>query len=917
MWIPEDLLSEAFGAFVKNHKRYGSNVPGPLEARKRAAKRRATYLAHPSGATSNSEPFGLYDTSLHGGWWQKAENTPENTNTAWQWPFIFRKVAVGPPPPLPTSATEEGSIRDSSPTYDDLASKRAEERLRKALRNVQDHATLIETLTSLSINLRHSPHLAEIILKEILIGSWDYSEIAEYLLDPRTNSSGTASHVFILENWREHPDLITWLLSQDTLTKAVELGLLDVVDIQRVLLLVPKLETSIFPIGVTWASFCRRLLESMSNSKVLSLEDLGKPFVHRWLQAIPRETFCLSVPELLWGLYKFTGSSNEQALEAVIHSSISMASGNSIQHLHGLIDFLLAQPHEYLRQIVFPLSYRFVKEAGPCTPASEAATGISQRADWSFRRDLLQMVRGLAKDTENSDEILSFDAAADSQFSPLSLPRLGTKGLKIVSEFSGVQDLRQQRLANVSQLELWYAVLANLGSQQWNKFEVGIEDFRAFTNAVWPDVASRRQRSLTAIWVLMTLSVRDKIAINLVPLSKAVIHVLRRDFLGDSKRQIDNILVIVLRALELSPLPAKNKLLWRLSTLSQNFVDVRSSYWELLQLLKDIETDPLDMLRDDNKYFLIRHHFPGKLIRISQCMNSNMSKFEKVCIGVIRDGKDCVNIVQRLLLHNTQLKSALRRTSTSKLSNSEGKERTKASLQNALGGYSHTRLVNMVHNLAQEMAWTECLSPRSALRKVLCIRGFLLMCGVPLTSSMARALWHAGVTRYNRDSLSPGYHQVQWLYGQVATIEGRDVADRLLNNSGCIGLYDLRHEIPANPVCQDKSSGPVAHFGEKPDLDIERMMYAATTNGRIMENFLTNTFEGSPPLPRRDEPPSSSPVSATAHGSACTEVTSCGLPSSLDRASTKKMKRNRNKKVRPLQASEADELGFLESHTPK
>ena len=43
IWISDELLSEAFNAYARvshSARRYGSNVPGPLEARRRASKRR-------------------------------------------------------------------------------------------------------------------------------------------------------------------------------------------------------------------------------------------------------------------------------------------------------------------------------------------------------------------------------------------------------------------------------------------------------------------------------------------------------------------------------------------------------------------------------------------------------------------------------------------------------------------------------------------------------------------------------------------------------------------------------------------------------------------------------------------------------------------------------------------------------------
>ena len=69
VWISDDLLAVAFNRFFPSscpqQKRHGSHTPGPLEARRRAAKRRMTVSAgfcpqHPFPSTFNWRAwFGL------------------------------------------------------------------------------------------------------------------------------------------------------------------------------------------------------------------------------------------------------------------------------------------------------------------------------------------------------------------------------------------------------------------------------------------------------------------------------------------------------------------------------------------------------------------------------------------------------------------------------------------------------------------------------------------------------------------------------------------------------------------------------------------------------------------------------------------------------------------------------------------
>lgn len=79
IWISDELLSEAFNRYVRvSHasRRYGSNVPGPLEARKRAAKRRMGCAV----AASNMGPPGGDFGALFGG-----GNGGNKVENGWSW----------------------------------------------------------------------------------------------------------------------------------------------------------------------------------------------------------------------------------------------------------------------------------------------------------------------------------------------------------------------------------------------------------------------------------------------------------------------------------------------------------------------------------------------------------------------------------------------------------------------------------------------------------------------------------------------------------------------------------------------------------------------------------------------------------------------------------------------------------------
>lgn len=94
IWISDELQSEAFVRFVRvsrTSKRYGSRVPGPLEAHRRLSKRRMGLASAGATGLPPATDFG----ALFG-----AGTLPEHS-LRWQPPSLDSGVGYGPPPPPP------------------------------------------------------------------------------------------------------------------------------------------------------------------------------------------------------------------------------------------------------------------------------------------------------------------------------------------------------------------------------------------------------------------------------------------------------------------------------------------------------------------------------------------------------------------------------------------------------------------------------------------------------------------------------------------------------------------------------------------------------------------------------------------------------------------------------------------------
>lgn len=99
LWITDEVLTDAFNRFARvSHthtcRRYGSNVPGPLEARRRLARRR---MALASVAASSGPP-GPDLGALFG--FGSGQPLPMENSWKWQAPSVqVPPIGAGPPPP--------------------------------------------------------------------------------------------------------------------------------------------------------------------------------------------------------------------------------------------------------------------------------------------------------------------------------------------------------------------------------------------------------------------------------------------------------------------------------------------------------------------------------------------------------------------------------------------------------------------------------------------------------------------------------------------------------------------------------------------------------------------------------------------------------------------------------------------------
>jgi len=91
-------------------------------------------------------------------------------------------------------------------------------------------------------------------------------------------------------------------------------------------------------------------------------------------------------------------------------------------------------------------------------------------------------------------------------------------------------------------------------------------------------------------------------------------------------------------------------------------------------------------------------------------------------------------------------------------------------------------VIHLINHLAVSFAVTPAVTPLSAFRKVYWCYLFLHRYGAPIQGPITRALWHAGVTRFQETGATLA--RFKWILTMVREVEGEKVARLLLWSSG-------------------------------------------------------------------------------------------------------------------------------------
>ncbi|KAF2144739.1 uncharacterized protein K452DRAFT_316671 [Aplosporella prunicola CBS 121167] len=194
VWITDELLADSFHRFVNASnanrstcKRYGSNVPGPLEAKRRLAKRRMMGLAASGGVAGPSfgALFGLNGPARQPWTWeppkpakQSLEPAPSEPTPLPQWLSSFEQ------PPPEDEATQQPPLEDDAIPPIDFV-----ERYLQRLESIRDVEELGNVWLEASGNPQNTVLLSQLACMHFIETGrhTGFQDLFHFLRNPRVN----------------------------------------------------------------------------------------------------------------------------------------------------------------------------------------------------------------------------------------------------------------------------------------------------------------------------------------------------------------------------------------------------------------------------------------------------------------------------------------------------------------------------------------------------------------------------------------------------------------------------------------------------------------------------------------------------------------------------------------------------------
>ncbi|EAS35719.3 uncharacterized protein CIMG_01073 [Coccidioides immitis RS] len=294
VWISDALLTRSFTEFTRTQRRYGSNVPGPLEARRRLAKRRNADLAMAGYGGAGIDPAILFGQNPEG---HKQFEFPFGSFLSGQDPSTVSPLPFNSLPGTATPAQTLNAPPFLSPDLLGLASTQNWDKIfTRVLPKTCCLDDIRDLVSYLGVDLRSHPQLSQLILNHIIgvyrKGTWPLTQISDFLGDPYLNPRGSNNFVAVVRALVSKPGTKVEVEAIFQMLRfQLSLGLVPRHEIPLMLKLVPRIRTSdIRPEspGVLHTFCFEAIWQGIELCSVVQPKDLGNRTLSSWLGLLSR-----------------------------------------------------------------------------------------------------------------------------------------------------------------------------------------------------------------------------------------------------------------------------------------------------------------------------------------------------------------------------------------------------------------------------------------------------------------------------------------------------------------------------------------------------------------------------------------------------------------------------------------------------
>ncbi|KAJ5928838.1 hypothetical protein N7466_007794 [Penicillium verhagenii] len=715
-WVSDDLLAATFRRFANGQRRHGSCVPGPLEARRRLARRRNTALAG-FGASPVEDIACLFGRNgrEHMKWtdypWQRSHiNTQDLSSCALATAETALPFYDHNPDPINPRILEE---QVSTPNYENEPTKTQmlQEFLEGdnwGIEDVRDFAR------RLRIDLHREPEYSRQIFDALLMRSTtDLTQVIQFLDDPFLNVWGAGNYIAAVEMFvRTKTKRSNRTAVLNAISRALELGL---VASEEICLIIKSLTHIIVERNKTLAAWDQKALmkhyramwQAIGRCNILGYDELEQEIVDTWLKELLRI-----------GDFRFAGE-------------IIVATHNAGHNVYWPSTFILTWLDKFgddisTTTIQFPMS--LLNRMNPDCAANclvYITEQLASNQQKETRDERLEQWRNCLLNINDASAIARSQIWSNLPLANTQYPE------ELLSAFPTSSNLSIQHQIV---LRLWV--------------------LRTMSRSLGPMYLSHAKPTDQSIYMLLNLY-------------EITVSQTKGSFLADLLHGIHGL-----------DLPYNGLLLLAVDLKLRKLVTKTTRH--TLERLETSQTSLADLWANPATYNGVRTLFYGSFEQMFNRLDLLSPETKDECLRLARVGDSkSIWSITRLLRNHTPFKVCLHKAWVP-IPHPDEKVlvRYHPGPRDSRCPDPHAA-VEFIHQLAIAFSCCQQLTPSRSFHLIHWLYDYLRKHGGPVYPSLVRAMYHAGVVRYRREGRRIAPTQYEYIMWIIEKFEGQDVVDEL------------------------------------------------------------------------------------------------------------------------------------------